>query len=668
MSRRELPERAARSAVSASPKSTRTRNQPRRESARVPGRFSYTENTDESDFSDGDNRRDSDPRGSDLSGPPSPIRPVANIRTRSAGNSREPVPPLRKTRSRANVERLMESETVDFSRHAPKRRKVVVLGRPRRANQTEATNPMAAPDAACPPWPRGLPYLILLTIFQYASYPLWNDEFVPKPSKSWLLQVALLRRDFVEPALAALYYSPPLFPPDRAQQMIEMLRSQPASSMVDYRRQIRYFDIDAPSTLIRKYGGREPLQIKDLIEVAPQLRGITVNFPEDNPQYKAESVSRIDNSKSSAIYSGSVFDALDSSGCPFRHWKWNYFLKPTQDMPWKQLPLIHSRPSFQKLRSLEICRFGGAGASTAGWASNMEPLATALGMLPALESLKISQCDLTDWEDIFASMGFLEEVAFIDCRNLDSEFLTNFLDDHGRELKALTLNYNECLDLAFTSGLGDSCPRLESLDMDLTFFSNLLVSSAPGPRFPVLLPESHVPKWPTTLRRISLVQLRKWDAESAEAFFQSLADAAPTLLSLRELIIKASLEIEWRDRIKFRNKWETAMCRIFLQESAPPMRHYVSPAEHRVSLKGRSEAEEEASKTTREARAKLRQRKSSEDESSGTDEDEETQTMAVGTCRVVDVRIDNLRPMEYRYNESNFIDDEPSGDEDWDGG
>jgi hypothetical protein len=38
-----------------------------------------------------------------------------------------------------------------------------------------------------------------------------------------------------------------------------------------------------------------------------------------------------------------------------------------------------------------------------------------------------------------------------------------------------------------------------------------------------------------------------------------------------------------------------------------------------------------------------------------------------GMCEVVEVRIDNLRPTENQVTERDFLDAEPSGDEDWDG-
>lgn len=73
------------------------------------------------------------------------------------------------------------------------------------------------------PW-NTLPYQVLVSIFEYASWPLVADAITPLPSIGWLLRTALCCRAFAEPALSALYYSPPLgrkafptlhFQPDR---------------------------------------------------------------------------------------------------------------------------------------------------------------------------------------------------------------------------------------------------------------------------------------------------------------------------------------------------------------------------------------------------------------------------------------------------------------------
>jgi hypothetical protein len=38
-----------------------------------------------------------------------------------------------------------------------------------------------------------------------------------------------------------------------------------------------------------------------------------------------------------------------------------------------------------------------------------------------------------------------------------------------------------------------------------------------------------------------------------------------------------------------------------------------------------------------------------------------------GMCEVVDLRIDNLRPTEVQVTEADFLDEEASGDDDWNG-
>ncbi|KAI4244402.1 MAG: hypothetical protein L6R42_010465 [Xanthoria sp. 1 TBL-2021] len=47
------------------------------------------------------------------------------------------------------------------------------------------------------------------------------------------------------------------------------------------------------------------------------------------------------------------------------------------------------------------------------------------------------------------------------------------------------------------------------------------------------------------------------------------------------------------------------------------------------------------------------------------DDDDDQHLFIQGMCDVVRVAIDNLRPTEEHLNESNFLDDEISGDEDW---
>ena len=58
--------------------------------------------------------------------------------------------------------------------------------------------------------------------------------------------------------------------------------------------------------------------------------------------------------------------------------------------------------------------------------------------------------------------------------------------------------------------------------------------------------------------------------------------------------------------------------------------------------------------------------KGSNDES-GKMEDSIDNSFTHGLCNVVDIRIDNLRPAEQQFHENDFLDEELSGDEDWNG-
>ena len=49
------------------------------------------------------------------------------------------------------------------------------------------------------------------------------------------------------------------------------------------------------------------------------------------------------------------------------------------------------------------------------------------------------------------------------------------------------------------------------------------------------------------------------------------------------------------------------------------------------------------------------------------EKEEEFPLFVQGLCDVVVVRIDNSRPTEEQFDERDFLDEERSGDEDWDG-
>ena len=89
------------------------------------------------------------------------------------------------------------------------------------------------------PW-HTLPYHVLVLVFHHVGYPLVNDHLHPTPSMGNLSRMALVCKAFAEPALTALYYSPPLLPPSRAYNLFSHLRSQNKNSTYNYRSKVKY--------------------------------------------------------------------------------------------------------------------------------------------------------------------------------------------------------------------------------------------------------------------------------------------------------------------------------------------------------------------------------------------------------------------------------------------
>lgn len=209
------------------------------------------------------------------------------------------------------------------------------------------------------------------------------------------------------------------------------------------------------------------------------------------------------------------------------------------------------------------------------------------------------------------------------------------------------------------------------------------------PHFPELLRSTEVPTWPATLQDIELVQLRKWDDAAAEVLFTSLINAAPDLRNLRRLVISAILKIGWRDRATFREKWIGRLEQVFLRRSLPPDPNLCTlqrpPHSEPLLAEGttaedtpHSDAPNSGPPTpSKRKSARLAERKLSEIEEAELSASssqapperfgDQPPPAVQDMCNVVMVRIDNQRPTETQFNEGDFLDDEASGDEDWNG-
>ena len=277
--------------------------------------------------------------------------------------------------------------------------------------------------------------------------------------------------------------------------------------------------------------------------------------------------------------------------------------------------------------------------------------------------------------------------------------------------------------------------------MDINYY-NTSSRHCDSEKYVDLLKEEEIPSWPSTLRTLEMVYLRKWTLGAAKTFFGSLIDSADELPGLRELVIKAIININWRERAAFRDEWIGRLQRVFLRKCAPPNPHLASlrafrewkesqglgsgptgssmhlctgadaidgnekPTTGSSRNEGLSSQSDENEDMDSDVLIVTRRRLQRQSRVTASDDTENTETAEIwgerrlrsrrkafegpsegasygetydlkeesvderfvqGKCRVVDIRIDNLRPREELFNENDFLDSEVSGDEDWDG-
>ncbi|KAM0797571.1 hypothetical protein BDR22DRAFT_810263, partial [Usnea florida] len=543
------------------------------------------------------------------------------------------------------------------------------------------------------PWPT-LPYHILLAVFDYASRPLVDDIFQPTASIKWLYNVAFCCKAFLEPALSVLYYSPPLHPPSRAHRLLSHLATDMDSATFNYGAKVKYLDIEASSTLLHKFDGWDPLDLGALVSHTPQLRGVAIHLRSDGLAWRKSGRSR-SVAGSRAAYHSSVITALQENKVMLHDWTWNDSLaKQSQSaFPLTQMRDVHMTAPFQTLRSLTLVNYPAGPIEKGRLHEDM--LAEAINTLPKLTELhfymsSVNKRFLSKFPD------GLKALEIVECPVLKSSALDRFLAAKGGNMRQLVLDHNQSLNLAFLTDLARNCPQLELLKADLRYFGTLILTRDTDPKYDALLNDGQRPTWPETLQSLELFHLRKWNLETAELFFSSLTDSAEMLPHLRQLKIKASLdESGWRERIAFRDNWTDKLQRVFRRKPLIPNPHLksLSAFEHFKTLqkgfKTTSGVEKRQTFTRAKAshlsngamikanRVAVAPQPTLKDTSEG-DSDaplikrtssvtHDADLYVQGLCDVVDVLIDNLRPTEEQLREDDFLDDEVSGDEDWNG-
>ena len=337
-------------------------------------------------------------------------------------------------------------------------------------------------------------------------------------------------------------------------------------------------------------------------------------------------------------------------------------------------------------------------------------LAATISQLPMVKDLTFISCDIIYDRFLDFLPKTIQRIELTNCLEITSDLLREYFKVSGSHLREVVLKHNPALNLSFLASLNATCPKLEALLMDFTYYSERLVTKDADPLYDELLPAEDVPTWPTTLRRLELSHAQKCSAEGAQNLFSSLIDNAPRLQDLRKLVIYAHINIPWRDRVGFRDQWIKRLRKVFLRPHTDPLPYLGSLRQYRLwkQAKGRpkpqgtyadsSELEQVTEKLTLSPQVQIprvatlptpqhgkemrRSRRvadnqtvqasksepstSETDSDSGEEEDGDPVKYIQGLCDVVDVAIDNQRPRETHFTERDFLDSEKSGDEDWD--
>ncbi|KLJ06296.1 hypothetical protein EMPG_10280 [Blastomyces silverae] len=549
--------------------------------------------------------------------------------------------------------------------------------------QTDSDATRLAPAGAIPPWQK-LPYHILLNIFNHAFSPSTSQALSDlTKSVRWLLSTSRLCREFFEPAITTLYYSPPLFPPSRLAGLVHLLERPQETLYTNYRNKIKRLDI-----LFRHYHVRH-LDLGQLIALTPQLQHLRLHDATQLAMPPSMNVKQRLNTWEKFL------DALDANNIRLRSWAWNgeFLLSSPRFQPQK-IAAVHRRPAFTNLRSLQFLNLPPSSSindntngnnSDEDQAKSGELFASALSLLSGLQELEFNRCYSVD-DNLLSYLDLnLRSLKLVNCENVTSANLGTFLARRGQSLRELVLEHNRYLNMSFTTDLATSCPHLEAFTLDLNFTSPVSFTHDVDPYFDELLHDSEVPSWPASLQILKLERLRKWEISTAMLFFDSLIHSAPYLPNLRVLQLSAILEIGWRDRASFRREWVGRLERTYRRCSLPPNQDSKSTLEgqtvegHANRARSRSFsstnkdlpvlpgsrhstriAQQRSAETSDTERRIIAKQNDPQADSAGKEE------FIHGMCDVVEIRVDNLRPADYLLTNDNFEDDD-TGDEDWSG-
>ncbi|EOO04283.1 hypothetical protein UCRPA7_170 [Phaeoacremonium minimum UCRPA7] len=553
-----------------------------------------------------------------------------------------------------------------------------------------------------PAW-ESLEYSILVQIFDYLHDPMERDH-----TNRFLLSAATTCKAFAEPALTALHKYPIICGVNILQKFVAHVSDGSPHTWCNYRQKVEILVIDVG---VCAFGAARSL-LGRLVWSLPRLAHFRLYHYKDGKPYRM-----LDESLR-WTYPSDLTQALGITGdeaAPTRlkSWWWSKRMIDPKLMP--NLRDAHLKPSFHGLQKLSFVNFQTPSLHSSKRRDNnamahedgdyIFQIADSISVLPKLKHLVMESSTIVDGRLLSLLPTTIQHLELINCWEVTAEDFSAYLSSHGGQLEELTLKHNQSLSLSFLPDLSEHCPNLRALRMDFRFFSIHEFYNDCQPYYDFILEDNEIPTWPRSLQVIELQNLGEWMLSAAKNFFQSLADNAPLLVNLRRLVIKATLDIPWRERCEFRDHWVAKLNELFARKMempasagsssvVPRQRGQETPRRNRrgtvtptrrstrnAAVHG-SDSPSQRNGVSRDLRNRTQPSSYRDPDTDADDstseserelesengppmsEDAVTSLPSVqGMCDVVDVLIDNQKPTEHQYGMEDFLDGYAEDDE-----
>lgn len=427
------------------------------------------------------------------------------------------------------------------------------------------------------PWQQ-LPFQIWLSIFKYASAERDLDAV------NLLLSASRLCKDLADPALTALYYSPPLLTRKMAHGLVSLLSSDPNSLKYRYKWKVKKLRIDVEEIASKTYKGQH-LDWDALFANVPLLKSIDFYHAKDNAPFRSLETSLRWKYPAAMWRFLNGGDPAGSEHEPIKleAWRWNGRLM-APEMTLQSPAIIHQTPAFSNLKKLCLQNFQVPSMPLHNWPVVAEDVreaegfedyfigefANAIGVLPQLEWLSIESSTIANDHLLRLLPTTLKTLELVNCWEITADDFSEYLLTRAHNLEHLYLRHNQSLSMSFLTVLGSACPFLQTLSVDLKTYNHHEFYNDSDPIYETVLGKEEVPDWPVSLRILELQNMRKWSAAAAENLFESLVKAARDLPDLRILMINAKLNIPIRQRSEMRDRWEARLKGVFLRKWEDP--------------------------------------------------------------------------------------------------